>query len=279
MHIAVEHSTEYRYTSPVYLEPHTIRLRPRDDAAQRLLSFSLEIEPAPAGRSEILDQDGNVVTRAWFGGTAERLAIRAAFAVETLRTNPFDYLPHPGDTDVPVQYAEELRGPLVPYLRAGHDAEVRAFAQELANAAGWNTMEFLTALNRRLFERVRHVVRRDGAPLPPGRTLAAGEGSCRDTALLFCAACRAMGIAARFVSGYERDATLHPEGGDLHAWAEVYLQGGGWRGYDPSRGLAVADTHVAVAAAGDAPLAAPVTGTYRGNADSAMSFSIAMQAG
>ena len=56
-----------------------------------------------------------------------------------------------------------------------------------------------------------------------------------------------------------------PEPPELHAWGEVYLHGGGWRGYDPSHGLAVADRHVAVAAAAAPTDAAPVTGTYRGD--------------
>jgi hypothetical protein len=59
--------------------------------------------------------------------------------------------------------------------------------------------------------------------------------------------------------------------GDLHAWAEVYPQGGGWRRFDPSRGLAVGASHVPVAAAADATLAAPVSGTYRGDAKSKVS--------
>ena len=91
--------------------------------------------------------------------------------------------------------------------------------------------------------------------------------------MLFCALCRAVGIAARFVSGYEREASVL-DGGDLHAWAEVYLRGGGWRGFDPSRGLAVSVHHVAVAAAADPALAAPVVGTYRGKAKATMSFEI-----
>jgi transglutaminase-like putative cysteine protease len=57
-------------------------------------------------------------------------------------------------------------------------------------------------------------------PHPAETTLHNREGSCRDLAVLFCAACRAVGLAARFVSGYERDASLQ-ENGDLHAWAEI----------------------------------------------------------
>jgi transglutaminase-like putative cysteine protease len=86
-------------------------------------------------------------------------------------------------------------------------------------------------------------------------------------AALFIDVCRALGIAARFVSGYEESETLGVgEGGELHAWAEIYIPGAGWRGYDPSRGLAVAQSHVAVAAAATATGTAPVTGTYRGSA-------------
>jgi transglutaminase-like putative cysteine protease len=59
----------------------------------------------------------------------------------------------------------------------------------------------------------------------------------------------------------------------------VYLQGGGWRGYDPSAGLAASTRHVAVAAAADPRLAAPITGTIRGSARSEMRFALAMQAG
>ena len=63
----------------------------------------------------------------------------------------------------------------------------------------------------------------------------------------------------------------------MHAWAEVYLDGGGWRGYDPSRGLAVSTHHIPVAAAADSQLAAPFSGTYRGSAGSQMDFSISIQ--
>ena len=267
------HSTVYRYQKPVHPEPHTFRLRPRDDAAQRLIRFALEISPSPAGRNECLDQDGNVVTEAWFNGPLTELAARSSFEVETLRENPFDYLPH-----VPAAaYPEPLRSALAPYLEAENPSgPVSGFAAAIAAAEGRGTLPFLTALNQRMFETFRHVTRDDGPAHPPEVTLRECEGTCRDLAVLFCSACRKMGIAARFVSGYEREAALQ-ERADMHAWAEVYLPGGGWRGYDPSQGLAVATSHVAVAAAADPRLASPISGLYRGDARSEMQFTISME--
>ena len=63
----------------------------------------------------------------------------------------------------------------------------------------------------------------------------------------------------------------------MHAWAEVYVPAAGWRGYDPSRGLAVAATHVAVAAAFEPELAAPMSGLFSGSCESQMDTRLTMQ--
>jgi transglutaminase-like putative cysteine protease len=261
MRFSIVHTTRYHYDAPVHLEPHVVRLRPREDGAQRLLRYSLTISPTPAGRADLLDREGNVVTQAWFTGEIDSLELRSDFEVETLRENPFDFLLAHTDRALP---GGDGTGP------------VAEFARSIAASAKGQTMPFLTSLTQTINTSVRQVVRREGAPNAPEATLATGEGSCRDLAVLFCAACRAVGVTARFVSGYERDASLQ-ENGELHAWAEVYLDGGGWRGFDPSRGLAVAASHVAVAASADPRMAAPVSGTYRGSAHSTMDFQIQMQ--
>jgi len=279
MRISVTHSTVYQYEGPVYLEPQTLRLRPRQDATQRLLAYALEISPAPAGRSECLDQDGNSTVEAWFDRPVEQLNVKSAFEVETLRENPFDFvLGEPRQAALPLAYPEPLGAALGPCLEpAGQPAAVRDFARSVVEATGGQTLVFLTALNRTLYENFRHLVRDAGPPHPPDLTVRSKEGSCRDLATLFSAACRSVGIAARFVSGYEC-GSAEAEQAYMHAWAEVYLPGGGWRGYDPSLGLAVAGSHVAVAAAADPRLAAPMAGSYRGAARSKMEFAISMQA-
>jgi transglutaminase-like putative cysteine protease len=262
MRFSIAHTTRYCYDAPVHLEPHIFRLRPRDDGAQRLLRYSLAITPAPAGRADLLDREGNVVTQVWFTGEVRSLEVRSQFEAETTRENPFDFLLAQSDRNLP---GRDEQGRVADYARA------------IAEGARHQTIPFLTALTQSINSNVRQTVRREGAPLAADATLAAGEGSCRDLAVLFCASCRAVGLTARFVSGYEREASLQ-ENGELHAWAEVYLDGGGWRGFDPSRGLAVAASHVAVAASADPRLAAPVTGSFRGSARGTMEFQIAMQA-
>jgi transglutaminase-like putative cysteine protease len=275
MRISVSHTTVFRYDNPVVLEPHLIRLRPRDDAAQRLLRHDLEITPRPAGSAWLLDQDGNVVLQAWFTGPTQVLSVFSSFDVETLRENPYDFLlPLPPELTLPASAPAELG----PYLAGGADAPVREFAESLSIQSDRQTMPFVKALAKLLFDEWRQVVRPEGAPMTALETLKSREGSCRDLTVLFCACCRAVGLASRFVSGYERESAF----GDhayMHAWAEVFIPGGGWRGFDPSRGLAVSTSHVAVAAAADPAMAAPTTGTYRGAARSGMEFQIQMQTG
>jgi transglutaminase-like putative cysteine protease len=278
LRISVRHSTIYRYEDEVHPEPHTFRLRPRNDGTQHLLSYELEICPAPAGSAECLDQDGNVVREAWFQTPVRELSVRSAFEIETMRGNPFDFMLADSDLGrIPLDYKEPLRTALACYLgRSRGSNAVREFASTLVEASGHRTIDFLTRLNQTLYESFEHVVRDDGPPLAPEVTLEKRAGSCRDLAVLFCAVCRSLRIPARFVSGYEREAAFQ-ERAYMHAWAEVYLAGGGWRGYDPSQGLAVSDWHVVVAAAADPRLAAPITGSYRGAAHSKMEFTIEMQ--
>lgn len=274
MKISVAHTTIYRYDSPVRLAPHVIRLRPRDDGSQKLACYELKITPEPRARSEALDQDGNVITLSWFGDAAAEFAVHSRFTVETFRENPFDFLLE--QTVLPFEYPEPVRAFVAPYADAGAAPAVAEFARTAAEVAGWKTMDFLVELNQRIPRLLRPIARTEGKARKAAETLDAGEGACRDFAVLFCSACHAMGLAARFVSGYEREAARDPEHAYMHAWAEVYLPGGGWRGFDPTRGLAVSTAHVPIAAALDPDMAAPISGSYLGAKESTMETSIRM---
>jgi transglutaminase-like putative cysteine protease len=261
----INHKTVYAYSRPVFLEPQTLRLRPRCDAAQNLISCEIDIEPAPAGSSQCLDLDGNVVMHAWFEGVTESLTILTRSQVQTQRDNPFDYMfAEPGTELLPLSYADPVVPFLRPYRVRRRSAALVRFAKVLARQNDHRTSRFLTALNGEIYAGFRQEIREQGGPLPAEETLARKQGSCRDLAVLFMESCRCVGIAARFVSGYH--SQMPAEGSrSLHAWAEVYLPGAGWRGYDPTHGLAVAEQHVALAAAAVPQEAAPVSGHVRGN--------------
>ena len=185
--------------------------------------------------------------------------------MELIRENPFDFLIRDESLNLPLWYSDPLGAALAPYRsQAQIGEEVAKFAISVAANSQWNTLSFLTGLCRQIFLTFVQMTRPEGPPWTSAETLHRLQGSCRDLAVLFCDCCRVMGIAARFVSGYEC-ASAGRDDSYMHAWAEVYLPAAGWRGYDPSRGIVVADTHVAVAAAVDPALASPVTGAYFGS--------------
>jgi transglutaminase-like putative cysteine protease len=264
MQFHIKHTTRYTYSRTVFCEPFTVRLRPREDIAQRLLRYQLAIDPTPLGISDYLDFEGNISTQCWFNGPTCTLTLTINSLVETLRTNPFDFLLESFAIRLPFEYRPEVAAVLAPYRKpAQGDGPVAQLASEIRAASDQSTVVFLTSLAKWIAENCERTIRPQGDPLPAETTLRRRQGSCRDLAVLFAETCRTLGLAARFVSGYQ----AHPEDDGhrhLHAWAEVYLPGAGWRGFDPGQGLAVADQHVAVAA-GLSPLAAaPTAGTFRG---------------
>ncbi|MEJ2056247.1 MAG: transglutaminase family protein, partial [Desulfofustis sp.] len=261
MKYSVNHSTIYTYSHDVFLEPHLIRLCPRSDPGQRLLSYELDIVPQPAGVSHGVDAENNPFHLAWFSYLTDRFEMNARFTVETLKTNPFDSFLTCAD-ELPLSLSREERTVLAPcldqniYIIDERDRQAVDGIVEEAKVGAGTVVGFLSGLNRYLYETIDKITRLDSGLQSISRTLETARGACRDTALVFMMACRAVSIPARFVSGCQEGDPAEP-GADLHGWAEVYLPGFGWRGYDPTYGLAVADRHVAYAASAIVANAAP----------------------
>jgi len=262
----ITHKTTYTYSRPVFLELHHLRIRPRSDGVQHVAYFDSTIEPRPSGSADGLDIDGNCVENVWFQGLTERLTIESRAKVITQYRNPFNYILAERADRLPVTYQDPIQAYLVPYtVRRNESHLVEQFARHIANRTEWKTLRFLTMLTREISEGFQQTTRGIGAPKSAEETYLSRVGTSRDLAILFMDACRYLGIAARFVNGYYEDGAAKDQL-TLHSWNEVYLPGVGWRGYDPSVGLAVTDRHVAIAAAGDPVLSTPVSGTFRGNA-------------
>jgi transglutaminase-like putative cysteine protease len=266
MRLEIRHLTTYHYSAPVKLGPQILRLTPRLDRSQQLYHYYRQIDPQPVLLTDYFDAAGNAVSCAWFEAETESLQISIEFSLDNWHQNPFDYLPHAWFTHLPVVYPEAEEPLLATYRHPGAlQLEVMQLATELADQVDHEPLAFLSRLNDFLYQQIERQIREQGLPQAPDVTLSCRSGACRDLTVLFMAVCRAQGFASRFVSGYQAQAeTSHPRR-YLHAWPEVYIPGGGWRGYDPTHNLAVADGHVALAAARLPEAAAPIEGSFWGH--------------
>ena len=199
---------------------------------------------------------------------------RPAPALETCFNGLEVPLPYPrGQLNV------DLQGALESWLPNGqHEPSVIDLTQEALMGSNQHTLAFLKQLMALIQERVKYTQRHVGPAWPAGRTLRERIGSCRDLAMLMVACCRVVGLPARFVSGYQLLEPA-PDQYDLHAWAEVYLPGAGWRGFDPSAGGEVTQRYVVLATSSKPELTAAVSGSFSGPPDtpSELSWSITVE--
>jgi transglutaminase-like putative cysteine protease len=259
----IQHESLYRYSAPVVFAPHVLRLNPR---AQGVVGVSraLIVNPQPAEWLDFDDAFGNRLSRVTFQGfPSNELRIESRLELETLAVPDLG-----GDEGLPLLPWPVTSGDgLDPYRRdVEGDASVRQFAETLATGAGGRPLAFLTALNQGLSASIDAQVRHEGAAQRPGTTLATRRGACRDITVLFLAACRSQGIPGRFVSGYHAHTQTRDRQRFLHAWAEAFIPGRGWSGWDPTHGQKVTDGHVALCAAPGQAATMPVDGGFYGHA-------------
>lgn len=253
---AIRHLTSYRYSVAVRLAPHVLRLTPRPDRIE-LVTRQLQIWPEPLQCTEQIDSFGNACTQLQFDSTS----------TTELRVESYVELETPGwvgevASVPPLLPWTAADGALLPYAGYEQHPDVLAFAQSLARQVDHQPLAFLELLNRELHGRTERQLRMDGAAQAPEQTLASARGACRDLSVLFLAACRSLGIAGRFVSGYQGQEQTPDGRRHLHAWAEVWLPGTGFIGWDPMHGVPVGPGHVALAAAPEQSPTMPIEGGY-----------------
>jgi transglutaminase-like putative cysteine protease len=126
------------------------------------------------------------------------------------------------------------------------------------------TYALLQRLNVHIQQTLSYRLRDEPGVQTIAETLSRGTGSCRDSAYLFMEAARRLGFASRFVSGYLHTPPSTVDFGATHAWAEVYLPGAGWKGFDPTIGEIVGTNHIAVAVARLPESVPPIAGSFVG---------------
>lgn len=276
MILAVRHQLYYTYDQPVVLNRHTLYLFPRTYPYQRLLDYKLTIDPKPQNVVRNVDIEGNVQQLVYFNNNrTDHLSVTAEMQLESAAVNSLDFVLFPFETQqIPFAYPESVRSFLEPYLEHRSESisyQVTFWAKQLADQVKGNTVSFLILLNQTI-RQFTYEIREQGAPYAPEETLLNRRGSCRDYTILYIAACRSLGLAARFVSGYLSGNGQQEH--ELHSWAEVYLPGAGWRGFDPTENLVVMNQYIFLASSAHAELTTPVRGLFGGEAQSVLTATV-----
>ena len=255
----IRHRTHYRYTQPLRSAVQTLCLTPRHTDTQHVHHWQLH---SPTPLQPQTDAWGNRSHVLALGAGARTLQCEATGLVETravsLQSDPLG--PDP-------------RLYLMPSGLARADESLRRSA--LAAVRGLDSRESQAiALAAMVAERVRYRPGHTSASTTAAEAWQGGAGVCQDQAHVLVAACRAVGLPARYVSGY-----FHAPGAPelaSHAWAQVCLDPAErcWLGLDVTHGCVVDERHVQIAVGPDYAACAPVRGVRSGGGDEQLTVSV-----
>jgi len=252
MNLTIEHETRYVFDETVEHSIQSLRLSPRNDPCQHVLSWHLDV---PGNLWPWTDGFDNIVHMCVQDRSHTEIAVTVTGQVNTVDTNgvlaksdglsPLIFL-----RDTPFTHVSDpIRTLAAPFKKMREDADILTILHGLMNAIA------------------------DAVDYRPGQThvetgaeeaLKLGYGVCQDHAHLFIACCRALGIPARYVSGYlyaGPDSDSHLAS---HAWAEAHVEDLGWVSFDPSNRQSATDAYVRLAIGFDYASAGPLRGMRRG---------------
>jgi transglutaminase-like putative cysteine protease len=289
----VRHETVYRYGGDVAHSHQLLHLTPRDSPHQTCRFRSITVQPPPSNRSEMLDAFGNLTTRLEYDSPHDRLEVLAEVGVEVRKppdaaadaSLPWEAL-RDGLTYVgkalPPDYLEACRF----RMESSYVRVKQAFTEYAADCFLAGTPVLAGA------EALMHKVHRDFTYAPGSTTIRtsaveafdARRGVCQDFSHIMIACLRAIGLPARYVSGYLR--TLPPPGADAswlgadasHAWVSVLCPPFGWIDLDPTNDVRVSTGHIVIAWGRDFGDVSPLRGVIIGGGKHRLSVRVSVQA-
>jgi transglutaminase-like putative cysteine protease len=276
--LAVRHRTVFRYAGAVSNSVNTLHLEPRDFRFQKTLSAFIKVIPATRLR-RFDDLFGNVTHHFELGGEHNKLEIESMVKVRNLPL----YITDRG-------YAEGLESYGDPSIRERcwqYLLESRwvSLAPEI-----WKQSLDLTMAQTAVFEKAAAIMRwiHDEFTYEPGTTdvethleqaFALRKGVCQDFTHVMIGMCRAIGLPARYASGYiltgGRDSLVGAQAS--HAWCEVHLPETGWIGFDPTNAVLADQRYLKIAVGRDYGDVAPIHGSYLGGAGCRMEVEVSVE--
>ena len=279
--LTVRHISTYRYADPVGLGDHWMMFRPRASHDLRLISTALTITPEPKDVVWHHDVFDNSVAVASFRGKTRELRFESVVTLAHTEVPRPAYRLAPEAKTFPIAYDADDRPNLeLGLLRRYPSQRVDDWAQSFVapNGKPQGTMALLRSIVLASRKQLVYSRRVERGTQTPEETLTRRSGTCRDFALLMIETVRALGFAARFVSGYifvpQNVFSETVGGGATHAWLQVYLPGAGWVDFDPTNNIIGNRNLIRVAVAWDPANALPLWGTFIGSAASFLGLDV-----
>jgi transglutaminase-like putative cysteine protease len=268
MILTVAHRTSYRYDAPIRMAVQSLRLTPSVFDGQRVIDWQVSVEDGHRGAG-FRDGAGDWIEGWSVRGPADHVTVTVVGTVETI------------DLTGLLTGHREMVNPAV-YLRETPATRADGALAELARAAAAEAAEPLArvhAASRRVAEAIAYRPGATEAHTTAAEAMALGEGVCQDHAHALIAAARVLGLPARYASGYlfaSEDGAAHEA---AHAWAEVWLAGLGWIGFDPANRCCPDERYIRLGSGLDARDAAPVRGIAQGPGRETLDVAVAIGQG
>jgi transglutaminase-like putative cysteine protease len=259
------HRTTFTYDVSARDSFNEARLQPVDGDGQRLISFSLQTDPA-ASLSHFTDYFGNAAHRFAIAAPHPKLTVEARSEVETEAGLGHSALPAvalrgpdtESDFDLQVEFIQPSR--YVPL-----EAELGKTAAVVIKDRDevWSAVQ---AIYEFVYHSMRYRQQTTGIETTALEALKLRAGVCQDFAHIALGLCRSAGIPARYVSGYFLDPQRKPDQIEAsHAWAEAWVPGAGWVSFDPTHNCRTDERYIRLAVGRDYADIRPIAGTYQGS--------------
>jgi len=278
MNFEISHRTVYRYSARVSQSHHLLHLEPRPHARQTVLRHSLLIDPAPASKTDLVDDFGNPASIITVEQDHTELVIHSRAQVDVEAPENFDPLSSARWNDVAAQLRANLGSGTFEailyscpsrYIRPSR--EIYKFARP-SFPEGRPLLEAVRDLTSRIYQGFAYQSGATDVATPVEEVLRLKRGVCQDFAHLEIACLRTLGLAARYVSGYL--LTRPPEGQPKligadasHAWISIWAPETGWVDFDPTNNVTPKEEHIALAFGRDFQDVSPVSGVLLGGGE------------
>ncbi|MEM8571931.1 MAG: transglutaminase family protein [Pseudomonadota bacterium] len=270
MRLSVHHNTVYAFEAPMRFVTQSHRLTPASSQGQKVASWSIDVKGADFGAA-FTDGGGDLVTTMTMEGPVSRIEVVVSGTVETSDTS--GVLRGHSETVSPRCFLRETKATKAsPAIRALLEACLREVQSEGDLARAHALCDCVA----------QEIVYRPGtthAHSTAAEVVEAGEGVCQDHAHVLISLAHLARMPARYVTGYLLVNGEEGAAGEAsHAWAEIFVEGLGWVGFDASNATCPDERYVRLGSGRDAIEAAPIRGVSRGGGGEAMDVSVKVAA-